>query len=102
MKAGKKAALAGQSGFFGEGVMLLFFCAGNNDLPTHIFGSVEFLGGGFCRFDRVHFHKTKSFGAVIAIANHFRIADLSHCGEVIEEIAFGGVVAQISDVKPGR
>ena len=72
--------------------MLIGLRAAYHEPATEKFLVVQLLDGAFCFLHGLHLYERKTFGAlVVAIADDFRVLDVSNAVEQIKKIALGGV-----------
>ena len=84
-------------------LMLIGFRAAHNEPATEEFLVVQFLHRAFGFLDGLHLDKRKTFRAlVVPIAYDLRVLHVSNAVEQVEEIAFGSVERQVTNVETRR
>jgi len=61
---------------------------------------VEFVDGALGFADAVHLHEPEAFGTLgVLVGDDFHVGHGADAGEQLEEVALGGVIGQVADVK---
>ena len=83
--------------------MLARFRAADHELAAEEFFIMQFLHSALRFLDGLHLHEGKSLRAlVVPVTYDLRVLDVPNAVEQFEQVAFGRVEGQVTDVKTRR